>query len=596
MIRILVALVCALSFGVQGAFAQGAPTNPVYVQIEAQPSLEEAQQSIRIYTGSLQDVNGFSLGNGYYAIALGPYAPDQANQVLNVLRSEGRIPQDSYIARPEWFAGQFWPVGGTRPTQAPDSAAPQDGQSDVAAAPEIAPDAAPEAAPETAPDMGGLPDESPAEARRSEAQLSREQRDQLQIALEWAGYYNGAIDGAFGPGTRNSMGAWQRDNGYDISGILTTAQRADLLEQYNAVLSDLGLRDVRDEKAGIAMQMPTDLVAFDRYEAPFAFYEPTGSTQARVILISEPGTQDTLGGLYQIMQTLAVVPQDGPRSRRGNSFTIQGSNSQFTSYTEASLEGGQIKGFTLVWPLGDEARRERMLAEMRASFTRLAGVLPRDAGVDDSQAVDLLSGLKIRKPRLSRSGVFVTDDGVVLTVAEAVQSCGRVTLANGYDAEVVGVNDTTGLAVLRPKTPLTPIGVAAFSTRVPQISAEVAVAGFSYEGVLGAPSLTYGTLADVRGLNGAEHIDRLDINTLPGDAGGAVFDETGAVIGILRPATEQGRQLPEGVGFSVDAASVMDLLRTAGLKALTSTETGQMAPETLARKANGMTVLVNCWD
>ncbi|QOL81041.1 serine protease [Pseudooceanicola spongiae] len=593
MIRILVALVCALSFGVQGAWAQSTPANPVYVQIEAQPTLEEAQQSIRIYTGSLQDVNGFSLGNGYYAIALGPYAPDQANQVLNVLRSEGRIPQDSYIAQPQWFAGQFWPVGGSRPAEAP--------QDNVAAAPaptaEPAPPAAtPQSTDDVNADFGGLPDESPTEALRSEKELSREGRDQLQIALEWAGYYNGAIDGAFGAGTRNSMGAWQRDNGYEITGILTTAQRADLLGKYNAVLSDLGLRLVRDEKAGIAIQMPTDLVAFDKYEAPFAFYEPTGATKARVILISQPGTADTLAGLYQIMQTLAVVPQDGPRSRKGNSFTIQGSNASFTSYTEASLEDGQIKGFTLVWPLGDDARRDRMLAEMRASFTRLAGVLPSSAGIDDSQSVDLLSGLKIRKPKLSRSGVFVTSDGVVLTVADAVSSCSRVTLAESYDMEILGVNDTTGLAVLRPKSPLTPAGVAAFSTQVPQISAEVAVAGYSYEGVLGAPSLTYGTLADVRGLNGAEHIDRLDINTLPGDAGGAVFDDSGAVIGILRGNIEAGRQLPEGVSFSVDAASVMDLLKTAGLSALTSTETGQMAPETLARKATAMTVLVNCWE
>jgi len=43
-------------------------------------------------------------------------------------------------------------------------------------------------------------------------------------------FYNAAIDGSFGRGTRNSMAAWQEANGYEINGILTTAQRAELLK------------------------------------------------------------------------------------------------------------------------------------------------------------------------------------------------------------------------------------------------------------------------------------------------------------------------------------------------------------------------------
>jgi peptidoglycan hydrolase-like protein with peptidoglycan-binding domain len=90
--------------------------------------------------------------------------------------------------------------------------------------------------PDEAPLEPAVVDETLAEARASEAALDRGEREMLQIALKWAGFYNSSIDGAFGRGTRASMSAWQDANGYTNTGVLTTLQRADLLAQYNAVL------------------------------------------------------------------------------------------------------------------------------------------------------------------------------------------------------------------------------------------------------------------------------------------------------------------------------------------------------------------------
>ena len=47
------------------------------------------------------------------------------------------------------------------------------------------------------------------------------------------------------------MSVWQERNGFEVTGILTTAQRAALLRDYNAVLNGLGLAVVRDDTAGI---------------------------------------------------------------------------------------------------------------------------------------------------------------------------------------------------------------------------------------------------------------------------------------------------------------------------------------------------------
>lgn len=41
----------------------------------------------------------------------------------------------------------------------------------------------------------------------------------IQKALKKAGYYNGAVDGKVGPGTRDAIAAFQKDNGLSADGV-----------------------------------------------------------------------------------------------------------------------------------------------------------------------------------------------------------------------------------------------------------------------------------------------------------------------------------------------------------------------------------------
>ena len=207
-----------------------------------------------------------------------------------------------------------------------------------------------------------------------------------------------------------------------------------------------------------------------------------------------------------------------------------------------------------------------------------------------------MSGLEIRRPKLSRSGFYVDQSGTVVTTLEAVQGCERVTIDEDYGARVITVDNALGVAVLRPVDPLAPIAVAAFQQVPPRLQSDVAVAGYSYGGVLGAPTLTFGQLADVRGLNGEEELERLALNALDGDAGGPVVDSFGAVVGMLLPAGQQGRQLPEGVSFAADAGALRVVLEGAGIFPASANGGDLIAPETLSKRASGMTVLVSCWD
>lgn len=575
MVRVFLTLLFSLFVVTRAAFAQ----DVAWVQVEAQPSLEMATERARFYSRDLKDVNGFSLGGGWYGVVLGPYSQQDAETALRVYRSEGVIPADAYIATTGELGRQFWPAGADTLSQLPQALEQDQAAS---AAPQI------QADPEN-------PEETPRQARQSEARLDRDERKQLQMMLQWAGYYNSAIDGAFGRGTRGSMSAWQSDNGFEATGVLTTRQRALLRDQFNAVLKGLDLKTVTDTAAGIEMKLPTGVVAFDRYESPFAHYPATGDLPARVLLISQAGDQAMLHGLYDIMQTLEIVPLDGPRERKKNSFLLVGENNKIVSHTEVSLKNGEIKGFTLIWPAGDEERRTRLLSEMQDSFTRLGGALDPVAGSDAEQRVDLMSGLEIRKPKLSRSGFFIDGAGTVITSAEAVRNCGKITLDGEYEARILAKDDDLGVAVLKPVEALAPASVASLLSGTPRLQSDVAVAGYPFEGVLTAPTLTFGKLADLQGLRGEAELKRLALAPMPGDSGGPVFDAGGAVLGMLLPEKAGGQQLPEDVSFAADAVAIQGLLTQAGVQASTVEASAAMPPEDLTRLASGMTVLVSCW-
>jgi peptidoglycan hydrolase-like protein with peptidoglycan-binding domain len=554
----------------------------VWVQIEAQPTLAAAEDRAKAWSALFPETGGFRLRSGWYAVMLGPYPEAEARARLASLRQDGLIPSDSFIAFPRDFGSRFWPPEGVAPT--PPVADPQA----VAVAP----------TPEPTPVL--IPDETPAEARDSEVLLTPEERNDLQIALEWFGFYQGKIDGAFGPGTRAAMAAWQEAQGVlDVSGILTTRQRTELLQAYRDQTASFGFAELVEAEAGITVTLPLGLVEFDHYEPPFVHFSPRDGIGPRLLLISQPGDQASLSGLYDLLQSLESVPLTGERSRDERSFRIRGTSATVDTTVFAQLTGGFIKGWMLISTPDMATRDARIIERIEASFATDAtrALDPGMAVMPDATRTALLAGLELRRPRLSRSGFFVDAGGTVLTVAEAVEGCARVTLDGTVPATIRLLDAASGLALLAPDTVLSPPRVAEFQLAPERPGTEVMVAGYSYEDRLPAPVMTFGTLAEVSGLNGEPGLKRLALQALPGDAGGPVLDATGAVIGVLLPqALDGGKQLPPDVHFAFAAGGIAGLLAGAAVETVQSTKLGAIAPSDLTDLGTGMTVLVSCWD
>ncbi len=557
-----------------GTFANAQSVS--WVQIEARPTLQQAQERARAYANAFANVNGFQLRSGWYAIALGPFTPEAAALQLSALRGERLIPNDSFLADGNQFRQQFWPVGGTR-------LAPVTPAQPTILAPSVQIEPA---------------DETPAQARRSERELDRSAREQLQEALQWEGFYASTIDGAFGPGTRRAMADYQRAEGFETTGILTAKQRQGLLNAYEGALSALGMQTIDEVEAGIRVALPQGMVAFDHYEAPFAHFNSVDDSGVRALLISQPGDQDTLFGLYDVMQTLDIVPLDGARERKKNSFVLTGQNAEIQSYTYAALIKGTVKGFTLIWRPEDEKLMTRAVQMMRDSFVSLGpGTLNAAYGATTAaQSIDLLAGLNIRRPGHSQSGFYVDQQGHVLTTADTLAHCARITIGDELEASVSTQSGDLNLAIVRANAAQAPRAHAAFQTRPPRLKSEVAVAGFSYGDVLDTPIMTFGILADLKGLSGEDGLQRLALATLPGDVGGPVFDQSGAVMGMLLPRTDGARQLPEDVNFAAKVPNIAEFLSSNGITVAAADATDAIAPEDLTALAADMTVLVNCWN
>ena len=567
----------------------------VFIQVESHATLGETERRARAYSQIVDNVNAFRARTGLYAIALGPYAAADARALLRDLLDGGLVPRDSFVVNGAPYVNQVYPVGAdalARPALpldrdgAPGATTPTQ---EAVAPPETA-------APETA--APPPPEETLQQARRSEAQLDRAAREALQIALEWFGFYDAGIDAAFGPGTRAGMAAWQEDRGFDPTGVLTTRQRAQLLGEYQGELAALGMETVRDERAGIEIGLPMAMVEFAGHDFPFAQFDPVDDSGVRVLLISQPGDRNTLFGLYEIMQTLEIVPLEGERERQGDSFLLTGQSETLRSHTEARLVGGAVKGFTLVWPPGRDEQMARVLPMMQQSFTALDGALDPGAVPEDTAAdVDMVSGLEVRQPDRVRSGFFVDARGTVLTTTGAVAGeCGRLLINEAYPAGVSYADDALGLAVLRPEQRLAPLAFAEMAEAPGRLRADIAVAGFPFGGALNAASMAFGTLADLEGINGEETIQRLDVATEASEAGGPVLDDTGTVLGMVLPGMAAGRALPEGVTLALRADRLDTALSAAGVAPTRSDRSETLSRERLARLGADMTVTVSCWN
>ncbi|MDB2662926.1 serine protease [Paracoccaceae bacterium] len=564
-----------------------------WIQIEAQPSLLEAETRARIYAQEFPDTQAHSIGSGWYAITLGPLPEDEADLRMSQLRARAAIPRDSFLATGANYRQRIYPIG---PAPAAVTAAQtfeaeviQEEATQVSVV-ETAESAAPgQASPEQS---ITVPDETLSEARESEGLLSPDEKMDLQRYLQWAGYYNSTIDASFGRGTRRSMAAWQTDNGHEDTGVLTTAQREKLRAQYFAIFAGLGLETHRDLEAGISIDLPKEVVAFDAYAAPLAHFKAQdASSPAQIFLISAAGNRGDLAAIYGVLPTLSIVPMNIEKSLNKDRFVITGAGTSTRAFITASHKGGEIKGFGLIWPNQNEEQFDRLVAHMRKSFETFPGTLDPSLSVaiNDSETE---FGVAIRKPAFVKSAVFVSDQGHAMTDTSNLENCSALTIGGTYDAEIIARSET-GAGLLSPKSEFNPISYAKLGDAVRK-GDKTFLSSYPYGGRLGLASVTQATVMETTDLSGNAEKFRLDFLAEPGDLGGAVLDQSGNLTGILVSRDDTGRILPNNVNFAAATDALASMMQSAGLRFRTG-KTNRLDDVALIASAQNILTPIECW-
>ncbi|MGH3664757.1 MAG: S1C family serine protease, partial [Egibacteraceae bacterium] len=164
----------------------------------------------------------------------------------------------------------------------------------------------------------------------------------------------------------------------------------------------------------------------------------------------------------------------------------------------------------------------------------------------------------------SGSGVIIRADGAILTNAHVVDSAQQVSVVlpsgDRRDAEVVGADPSSDLAVVRVDTGGQDLPVSEISTATPQVG-ELAVAIGSPFGLQG--SVTSGIVSALgRSLPGeqAPLVDMIQTDAAinPGNSGGALANGNGEVIGINTAILSPSRS-NDGIGFAIPMSTAMPI-------------------------------------
>jgi peptidoglycan hydrolase-like protein with peptidoglycan-binding domain len=557
------------------AMGQLAPDRYVWIQIEAQPNRAAAMARIKTYKQEISNVVGFEIEGGWFGIALGPYKSDAADTLLAKLKKSELIPRDSFVARGVTYGRQFY---------APRSSIPK-----LATAQSLT-----ETKTDLETELSGT--DNLELTKISENALTFDEKRYLQRALAWASHYQGKIDGLYGPETRRAMKDWQIENKYPKTGIMTPSQRGIILNNFTPVMTRLNLAPVTNLRAGITLLVPRGIMGSAQYDAPFVRFEATDSSNTQIILISQVGDAKRLRALFEVIQTLNIVPKGGALKLDEAGFSIETSNNELFTTGFAKLIDGEIKGAILVWPTKDEAQRLRLKEQIFGSFDSFKGVLPEAEFFETGLLPkDILSGLQIRQPIFARSGIFLNAQGMVLTASQDLEICGSIEVGFGTQVKIKASNSY--VTVLSPMENISPPAISSFQLGPLKAPRRITAGGYSYGGSLGSPTLTRGLLQDLKDLANDRNISRLEINTLPGDAGGPIYNSGGAVIGILLPKREDpNRQLPDDVHFAANLDLIISLLDEENIQ-LSSTETKVHSDlVNLSKTAKNSIALVKCWD
>ena len=202
----------------------------------------------------------------------------------------------------------------------------------------------------------------------------------------------------------------------------------------------------------------------------------------------------------------------------------------------------------------------------------------------------------------SGTGIFVTNDGHLITNAHVVKDCLEIRVGTGSGnfevGSVVAKDPTNDLALLKVNAKPSKVGALRFGVRVGE---NVEAFGYPLSQVLATSgNFTTGNVTALAGLGDDSRFYQISAPVQPGNSGGPLLDEDGNLVGIVSSKLNvwseikaQG-DIPEKVNFAIKASAAAQFLQDNGVKFQIGEATQAMKGPDLADEAKALSAYVEC--
>ena len=204
------------------------------------------------------------------------------------------------------------------------------------------------------------------------------------------------------------------------------------------------------------------------------------------------------------------------------------------------------------------------------------------------------------KPSGSGSGTIVSGEGHVLTAAHVLKGARFievVTVRGTVAASVLTLDEANDLALLKMEGQGEPHLEVRHSRSV-RLGQKVATIGFPNIGIQGhSPKVTEGLVSGESGAQNDVRMWQVSVPIQPGNSGGPLLDEGGAVVGVVvaslsLEAIKATGAVPQNVNYAVKSAYVEPLLSQHGLPMDMGGINGDLRFEDMIVRARKSSVLV----
>ncbi len=371
------------------------------------------------------------------------------------------------------------------------------------------------AAPATVAPKSAALDAQPAKtepAQEPHVEISNIERQKIQSALSWSGDYTGSLGGddPFLTAIKN----YQKRARAKITGILTPAERANLLAAAKAHEEEYGWTVVVDPATGVRIGLPIKMVPQARDAAHGTRWSSAhGEVQVETFRIKEPDLK--LSALFDQQKREPSTRKIEYSVLRDDSFYISGMQGLKKFSVRAQLRNGEVRGFTILF----DQMMETIVAPVTGAMASAFSPFPEGSAPFAATAKSVEYG----------NGLVVSARGHIVTDRKLASGCQVIVAAGLGDADRIAEDKENGLALLRVYGPrkLSPLALAPDAARKGDVT------------LIGIP--------DPKEVNGAKKLTEIKARLADGNAielrqpvpmagfsGAAALDPQGQFLGMMQ--------------------------------------------------------------